>query len=302
MTEPLAYLNGRLAPQSKARLALNDGGFVFGATVTDLCRTFRHRLYRWEDHLARFRSSCRFAYLDVPLTDAEIADQANALIEHNASLIGVHDDLALVLFATPGPVGFYLGDATKAGEQPTIGMHTFPLPFARYRPWIEHGVALRTPSVLAVPAACVDPRVKQRSRMHWWLAEQEVRRGQPDALALLLDQEGCVTETAAANFLLVKGDTIISPPAGSVLDGVSLGVVADLCATLGVRMEYRKIYLDDCYAADEAILTCTSYSIAGVRSINDHAFPWPGGMVRRLVEAWSVRVGVDIYAQILGNA
>ena len=39
MTEPLASLNGRLLPQSEAHLALNDAGFVFGATVTDLCRT-----------------------------------------------------------------------------------------------------------------------------------------------------------------------------------------------------------------------------------------------------------------------
>jgi branched-chain amino acid aminotransferase len=300
MTEPLAYLNGQLLPQSQARLALNDAGFVYGATVTDLCRTFRHRLYRWDDHLARFRRSCQAAYLDEPRSDAEITEFAEELIAHNAKLIGANDDLALVLFATPGPVGFYLGEPTKAGEQPTFGMHTFPLPFARYRPWIEHGIALRTPSVRAVPTACVDPRIKQRSRMHWWLAEQEVRRVQADALALLLDDEGCVTETASANFLLVKDGAIASPLMESVLNGVSLRIVTELCTALGVRVEHRKIPLDECYAADEAILTCTSYGIAGVRSINEQVIPFPGPMLQRLAEAWSAAIGIDIHAQIRG--
>jgi hypothetical protein len=44
MTCPLAYLNGRLLPQDEARLPVHDAGFVMGATVTDLCRTFRLEL------------------------------------------------------------------------------------------------------------------------------------------------------------------------------------------------------------------------------------------------------------------
>jgi branched-chain amino acid aminotransferase len=300
MTEPLAYLNGQFLPQSQARLALNDAGFVFGATVTDLCRTFRHRLYRWDDHLARFRRSCQAAYSNVSLSDHQLTQVAEELIARNAKLIGANDDLALVLFATPGPVGFYLGETTKAGEQPTFGMHTFPLPFARYRTWIEHGVALRTPSVRAVPAACVDPGIKQRSRMHWWLAEQEVRRVEAGALALLLDEDDCVTETSAANFVLVKDGALIASPIERVLDGVSLGVVAELAASLGVPMVHRSIPLQECYEADEAILTCTSYCLAGVRALNGQAYVWPGPMMLSLTEAWSAAVGVDIHTQVKG--
>ena len=29
----------------RLRVPVHDAGFVMGATVTDLCRTFRHRLY-----------------------------------------------------------------------------------------------------------------------------------------------------------------------------------------------------------------------------------------------------------------
>jgi branched-chain amino acid aminotransferase len=301
MTEPLAFLNGSLVPQSQAHLALNDGGFIFGATVTDLCRTFRHRLYRWGEHLARFRRSCHAAYLDVPISEDEITRRAEELVAHNATLLDASHDLALVLFATPGPVGFYLGEATAPGDRPTFGMHTFPLPFARYRPWIEQGVALVTPSVRQVPAASVPPRIKQRSRMHCWLAEQEVRRIQPGAQALLLDADGCVTETASANFLLVHAATIISPPRDTVLDGVSLRATTELCARLGIPVEYRKISLEECYAAGEALLTCTSYCLAGVRQLNQNAIPWPGPMLRCLLEAWKLEVEVDIHHQIMAG-
>ena len=182
MTEPLAFLNGRLLPQSGASLALNDAGFVFGATVTDLCRTFRHRLYRWFDHLTRFRRSCESAYVGLAWSDEEITRRAHELIAHNAALINARHDLALVLFATPGPIGYYLSQSGNAGDTPTFGMHTFPLPFARLRPWIEQGVYLRTPSVRAMPGTCVDPHIKQRSRMHWWLAEKEINPSPPAPL------------------------------------------------------------------------------------------------------------------------
>ena len=56
-----------------------------------------------------------------------------------------------------------------------------------------------------------------------------------------------------------------------------------------------------CYTADEALLTCTSYCLAGVRQINRREIPWPGPMLRRLPEAWSAEVGIDFHQQILAH-
>src|SRR5437868_1002718 len=104
MPIPLAYLNGRLLPEADARLSFHDAGFVMGATVTDLCRTFRHRLYRWPDHLARFRRSCRATGIYPPVAEEDLTRAAEQLAEHNATLLSPEQDLALVVFATPGPV------------------------------------------------------------------------------------------------------------------------------------------------------------------------------------------------------
>src|SRR5687768_13626746 len=109
MAEPLAYLNGRFLAYREAALPPHDAGFVLGATVTDFCRTFRQRLFRLPDHLARFRDGCRAAHVAQPLSDQQLTEIAERLVTENARLLPDGGELALVLFATPGPVGLYGG-------------------------------------------------------------------------------------------------------------------------------------------------------------------------------------------------
>ncbi len=299
---PVAYLSSRFLPQSEARLTLHDAGFVWGATVTDLCRTFRGRPFRLSDHLKRFRQSCELAYIPLKLSDDELTAVVERLIAHNAALLLPGGDLAIVLFATPGPVGYYLGEPGGPGDgPPTLGVHTFPLPFARYQRLFRDGAVLVTPAVRHVPADCVDPRIKQRSRLSGWIADHKARRIEPDASAVLLDADGFVTETVVANFLIVRDGTVLSPPRDTILNGVSLQVVEELCGDLGIPFEERRLSVDDCRNADEAMLAGTSYCLAGVRRVAGADLSMRGPVRRRLLDAWGRRVGVDIERQILSS-
>jgi branched-chain amino acid aminotransferase len=302
MPGPLAYLNGSFMPQSDAVLPLNDAGFVQGATVTDLCRTFRFRLFRWADHLRRFRQSCDTARISQPLTDDELTSIAERLVEHNKAFLGSEGDLAVVVFATPGIIGYYLGEPGGAGDaSTTLGMHTFPLPFRRYRRLFEEGATLAIPSVRQVPTVSIDPRIKQRSRLHWWLADREVHARMPTASALLLDEQGHVTETAAANFLIVKDGVVVSPPSIAILGGISLQVTRELCEQLGIGFVERPLTVADCLAADEAMLTSTPYGLAPVRQLEQQIFPVPGPVAAGLMAAWNEVAGLDVGRQILAN-
>jgi len=324
----LAYLHPHFLPRADAHLPLHDAGFVWGATITDLCRTFRYRPFRLTDHLRRFRQSCELARVPLTASDDELTAVAERLVAHNAAPLPPDGDLAVVFFATPGPVGYYLGEPGGPGDaHPTLGAHTFPLPFARYHRLVRDGAVLAVPAVRHVPAACVDPRIKQRSRLPWWIAEQEARRIEPGASALLLDADGYVTETAAANFLIVRGGAVVSPPRDAILNGVSLQVVEELCGELGIPFAEARLTVEDCGGADEAMLAGTSYCLAGVRRVAGvdlpasgrrepagaspvggtmlhqpaHAGRSPGPIRRRLLDAWGRRVGVDIERQILSN-
>lgn len=300
MPEPLAYLNGQFLPYREARLPLHDAGFIWGATVTDLCRTFRHKLFRLDDHLTRFRQSCQLARVPQPVPDEELRRVAEELTSRNAALIPEDHDLALVMFATPGPIGFYAGEAGGAGQgTPTLGMHTFPLPFGRYGKLCRAGARLR---LLGRPVSTgVDPTIKMRSRLAWWQAEQEVHDIDPAASALFVDASGHVTETAVANFLLVKDGVVYSPPRETILGGISLLTVEELCGELGIPFRFQPLSLADCLLAQEAMLACTSYCLAGVSEITDHRLTWPGPTLEKLLTAWSQRVGLDIRGQILAH-
>lgn len=297
--EPLAYLNGQFLPSSEARLPLHDAGFVFGATVTDFCRTFRHHLFRLADHLARFRAGCERAYVPQPVSDAALTKLAEQLIAHNSRGIAPERDLALVMFATPGPLGHYAGSDDRG--PPTLGMHTFPLAFSRYRRFFQEGAHLIVPPTRHAPPDTIDPNIKQRGRLHWWIAEHQIQQLEPGAHALLLDAVGHVTETAFGNFLLVRGGTVLTPPRSTVLSGVSLQVVEELCRQEGIPFREQVLTVADCLVADEIMLSGTSFCLAGVSRLNGAAIPWPGSIFRQLLMGWGQSVGIDIAAQILAD-
>jgi branched-subunit amino acid aminotransferase/4-amino-4-deoxychorismate lyase len=294
-----AYIHGRILPQSEANLPLHDAGFVFGATATDLVRTFHHRLFRLSDHITRFCQSCSLAFIPLLPNGEEIGRIAEQLVNHNAKLLKPNQDLALVMFATPGPIGYYAGLEGGAGDgPPTFGMHTFPLAFAHYRRFFSEGIHLVVPATRQVPAACIDPRAKQRSRLHWWKAGQEARLAEEGALALLLNTDGFITETAIANFLLVKHGVVYSPPKDAILGGISLLTIQEICREFGVGFQERHLRLEDCLQAEEAMLAGTSFCLAGVSQVNGVSIPWPGKVFQQLLQAWNRRVGLDIQAQI----
>ncbi len=300
MTGPWAIQNGEFRPASQVGVALNDAGFVFGATVTDLCRTIHHRPYLLAEHLNRFIAGCSYARIPLPYEKSQLETWTNTLVARNAALIAGDQELAVVFLATPGPIGFYLGEPGGVGDSgSSFFLHTFPIPFSRYRSVIAEGARLAIPNLRAVPGACIDPQRKVRSRMHWYLAEQEIRVSHPGCQALLLDLEGNVTETATSNFLLVDGNTLVSPPVANILDGISLAKVRGFAHQLGYRFESRALSLDECHEATEALLTNSVYGVAGVREIQGRSLPWPGSVFQKLRDAWNREVGLDLHEQIL---
>jgi branched-chain amino acid aminotransferase len=162
----LAFHNGRYLPYSELVIPPHDAGFVFGATVTDFCRTYAHKLFRWPDHLARLRRDCEACFVPLPYSDEQITAAADTLVAENAKQLAPDDDLMVITFATPGPLGYMVG--TENGP-PTLAMHTFAIPKERYRRFFTEGVTLRWVGFMPNSPE-VSPSAKHRSRMHWWHA------------------------------------------------------------------------------------------------------------------------------------
>jgi branched-subunit amino acid aminotransferase/4-amino-4-deoxychorismate lyase len=305
MNEPLVYLSGRLLPASAAHLAIYDAGIVLGATVTEMTRTFRGKLFRLGDHLDRLFRSLRYVRVDIGLTKQELASISEELVAHNARLLDDGDELGLIHFVTPGEYKAYAGSAGAAPRlTPTVCLHTFPLPFELWATKAQTGAHVVTPSIRHVPPQCYDPKVKYRSRMHYYLADKEAQLADADAVALLLDLDGNVTETSGANFLLVERGTIVSPTLRNTLPGISRATVIELAAELGIPFVERDLQVFSVMNADEAFLASTPYCLLPVTRINGVQIGdgKPGPIMNRLLAGWSERVGLDIGAQILDQS
>lgn len=292
----VAFLNDRWLPAAELAIPVTDAGFVLGVTVAEQMRTFRGRLFRLSEHLARLARSLEIVGLQPRQSLAELGAVADELAARNHRLLADGDDLGLSLFVTPGPYSTFQPE----GGEPLVGMHTYPLPFRLWAEKYAHGQVLVATDVRQVPASCWPPELKCRSRMHYFLADRAARRLEPAARAMMLDMHGHVTEASTANIVLYHSDGgFVSPPDEDILPGVSVSVLRELALGLGVGFGSRPLDVADVETADEVLLTSTSPCVLPVTRVNGRAIGGgqPGEVYQRLLGAWGALVGVDIADQ-----
>jgi len=297
MAPEIAYFRGELIPADRLAVPVYDAGFVLGATVTEQLRTFRGELYRWRDHLARFRHSLKIVGIEIAESDERLTEIATELTLRNFSLLPAGGELGLAMWATPGPFAAmappdYLG--------PTLCLHTHPAPLASYAHAYLHGQRLVTATNRQVSPACWPRELKCRSRMHYYLADAAANRRYPGARAIMLDEDGAALEATTANLLLYfQGEGLVSPPTADVLPGISVMTVRDLAASLAIPMSERRLTRDDVRAADEVLLAGTTPCLLPCVTLDDERIGGgrPGPIFQRLIAAWGEAVGVDIVGQ-----
>ncbi|MEE8453102.1 MAG: aminotransferase class IV, partial [Thermoguttaceae bacterium] len=278
-------------------VSIGDAGFVLGTTVAEQLRTFAGELFRLDDHLDRLQQALQIVGVDPGMTLDELGRIGRELVARNHRLLAPGDDLGLSIVVTPGPYPTYGGPVSA---EPTVCLHTYPLPF---RLWVQQygrGQSLVTTDVRQVSSKCWPPELKCRSRMHYYLADRSAAAIEPGGRALLLDDDGLVTETSTANILVFRSDEgLISPPAAKILHGISLAEAFELAKTLGVTVVQRDLTPQDVATADEVLLGSTPLCLLPVTRFNGRPIGdgKPGDLFRRLLDAWSESVGVDIVAQ-----
>lgn len=290
---PAAYYNGHWIDDTRLAIPVGDLGFAMGVTVTERLRTFRGKVFRQAEHTARMRRSLQIIGLDQAIA-SELDDAICEFTERNQDHRRPDHDWAVVAFATPGVDG-----------RPTRCVHGFPLPFAQWAHAYESGVRVVVSQHRQTPANCWPAELKCRSRMHYYLADQQARAAEPDARALLLDQDGHVGEASTANIVLYQaGQGLLAPKMHKVLPGVSVAVVQELAARLGLPFTECDLTVDQLKAADEVWLCSTSVCMLPVVRCDGHAVGGgrPGPCYQRLLAAWGEMVGVDIPAQAKSHA
>jgi len=305
MTHPVAWLNGTLIDAALAAVPVGDLGVVAGAAVSEFMRTFRHRVYRTDDHLDRLLSSLERLAFPTAVDREDIHTAIDTVTARNSQLIPPDHELGVVVFVTAGQNLTYLGAAGRDHvPQGTTCVHSFPLPFELWADCYSTGQHLATVNVAPLPSSAVDPEAKHRNRLHWLRADREAHGRFSGASAVLTTADGTLTETSSGNLFVLHGDTLRTPRQHSVLPGISRTVLMEIAAGLDLQVTQDDIRPSDLAAADEVLLTSTPYCVIPVTQFNGGPVSsgTPGPTFRRLMAAWSDQAGLDIVRQAVDGA
>jgi branched-chain amino acid aminotransferase len=293
----IAYVNGKFIPEREAVISIHDRGFLQGYSVFDTTRTFGHKIFKLEEHIERFYRSLKYARLTPNINQKRMTDITMEVLNTNLPLIHNDDDYWVTQRVTRGI-------RKPDGDDFTIIVESIPLPFKARAKYYRDGMPVIVPSVRRTPPEVLSPRAKIQNYANLVQAEFEVTSNNPDAWPILLDMNGNMSEGPGSNFFIVKDGKVITPKEQYVLAGISRSTALELASELGMEISETDIDLYDVYTADEAFVTSTSFCICPVASVNGAIIGEsniPGPITRRLLNAYSGLVGIDIEQQYLSR-
>ncbi len=299
-----AWFNGHMVPESEVRVPFRDRGFKFGDAAFDTTRTFNHQLFRVEEHVTRLFRSLAYLDIDPGVSAKKLIDVSEQLAAQNLHLVDPADDIWLTWRVSRG---IDPSERTAWPDYPdrTLIVECRPLPFQTRGRLYRDGLDVIVPSIRRPAPDALSPRAKTQNYLTLVLGDLEAKRHNPDAVGLLLDTNGNLSEGRGSNLFLVHEGRLRTPKAQFVLPGISRATAIELAIAAGIDVADADLDLFDAHTADEAFITSTSFCICPIGTINGRQIgdsQVPGPMTKRLMDAYVALVGCDWVGQYLRYA
>ena len=298
----LVYMNGKFVKEKDAKISIFDSALMFGDMVFEMTRSFNKKQFKLKEHLERLLYGIKIYRIPFNMTLKELEDICYETIEKNEPFFNETDEHRLMINVSRGPLGIY-GQIFDNKIEPTIVVADFPLKWtvAYMANLYDEGVNAVLVNQRAIPAHLADPKIKNRSRVFYQMAniEASMFRGKNN-WALLMGTDGFIAEGSGDNFFIIKDGVVITPEGRDCLVGISRNYIFEICEELNIKCIEKNIEPYHIYTADEAFMTGTPFCILPVFNFNetpvgDGKF---GKITKQLIEKWGKNVGVDIIGQI----
>jgi branched-chain amino acid aminotransferase len=265
MESRFTWMNGRMVPTDQATVPFLTAGFHYGIAVFEGIRAYQTdkgpAVFRLREHLVRFEDSCRIlGFLSLPYSLDELTDAVSATVRENEygdcyirPLVWLANGGWNLTLDTGEPhvaIGVWKQAVYLGPQSPDEGLRACVSSYPRHHPG-----AMMTKAKIS------------GNYVNSYLAKTDAHRQGVDE-AILLDAEGYVTECTGANLFLVRGRTLVTPPADAILEGITRATVVDLAADLGLVVQEARLTRDHLYVADEAFVCGTAAEIVGIREID----------------------------------
>jgi len=276
---------------------------MFGDMVFEMTRSFNKEQFELRAHIDRLYVGCKILRIPIEMTPSEMEDACYKTIEANEHLFEEDDEHRLMIDVSRGLLGIYQGiEGLHTG--PNVIIADFPLRWTvrGMGKLFDEGINAVITSQRAIPATLMEPKIKNRSRIFYLMAniEASLMKGENN-WALLLDPDGFIAEGSGDNFFIIKDKKIISPEGRNMLRGISRDYVMNVIGPdLGFEVIEKNIEPYDVYNADEAFMTGTPFCMLPVTSLNDVKIGdgKVGQHFNSLLNQWSKNMNLNISNQI----
>jgi branched-chain amino acid aminotransferase len=261
-----AYLGGKHVPIADARISVLTHAFNYGTGVFEGIRAYwnaaHEQLYvlHLPEHFERLHRSCKIMRIGLPYSVAELSDITLEVLRR----CGYREDAYIrpVAYKSSELIGVRLHDLEDS-------FTVFAVPFGTYID-IDRGISCGVSSWRRTDDNAIPARSKiTGAYVNAALAKTEAQESGFDE-AIVLTQDGHVSEGSAENLFLVRDGVLITPPGtDNILEGIVRTSLLKIAEHEGIPVVVRQLDRTELYIADEVFLCGTGAQISPVASI-DH--------------------------------
>lgn len=293
MDKLLIYLDGKIVPESDARISVFDHGLLYGDGVFEGIRFYNGRVFRLEHHIRRLYDSAKAILLTIPISPEEMIQATCETVAANQLQDGY---IRLVVTRGVGPMGLSPFKCPKASViiiASTITLYS--------KEAYENGLTMATCATRRPSHDILSPMVKSLNYLNNVMAKVEaIQAGAEEGL--MLNDVGLVAECTGDNLFVIRDGTIYTPPlTAGALDGITRSVVFEIARELGIPIFERDLSRHEIFTADECFLTGTAAEVIAAVKLDQRVIGTgkPGTMTQRIIKRFrelTQSTGTPVYS------
>lgn len=294
MTDQWIFVNDQFVKKDEAVISVYDHGFLYGDGVFEGIRVYSGNVFRLKEHLNRLYESAHSIMLEIPYTEEEFTEIIVNTVKRN-KLYSAY--IRVVVSRGAGNLGL---DPRNCARPSVI---VIAEPLAIYGEELyKTGLKMASVATRRNRPDVLSPQVKSLNYLNNIAVKLESIQAGADE-ALMMNDQGYVTEGSSDNIFIVKNEAIKTPPVYlGALEGITRNVIIELAKEKGYQIEETPFTRHDVYTADEVFLTGTAAEVIAVVDVDGRTIGSgkPGKVTDDLLEAFRNRVtedGVKCYTE-----
>lgn len=244
----IVYIDGVIYKLKEAKVSLLSNT-IFNGVFESLIMVNK-KIFKLEEHLKRLFNSAKVLKITPPLDYFQLKEKVAFILKESKlrdaylriSIIQREKENSLIILVKKIPI--------------------YPEEF------FTQGVGISCVSNQKNIEESLTPRVKCSNFLANVLAKNEIV-SKNSFEVISLNSKGLITEGTISNIFIVSKEIVYTPKKSSgILEGVTRGVVIDICKDLRIRIKEEFLTKYDVYTAEEVFLTFSSVGVLPVAKVD----------------------------------